>query len=391
MYHVRIDYFDKKLKKSQTLFDFDYVEKDTIIQSVLLPYLNKKLFIFAGARLDGNDVSKVRVFSTEQNISQTTEYANSTLGRSIAFFYTNEEVLTDDSFVTEITRQILQQAEQFVNSNQKTDMSISKQINKTEHKIFISHSSDDKDFAKALIDLLEKCGFGEGEIFCSSVPGYWVKSKSFCEVIREQFESYNLYVIFIHSPRFYGSHVALNEMGAAWVLQNEHYSFLTKDMSFDGMDGLIDNKEIACKVDTNEANGRLLDFIQTLTKLFDKKFEMNKWERRRDTFLKEVNEIIYFPIEEKRIKLSDFDIERMKQWVSSNDNDLLQIWYEGGSATFGLGAINQYNVRSGKEMSEWIDFLNRMEKLGYIERVGESKKHPDYRLTHSAFERFEKH
>lgn len=44
-------------------------------------------------------------------------------------------------------------------------------------KIFISHSSGDAEFAKALVHLLFSIGFKPSEIFCSSVPGCWVHAR----------------------------------------------------------------------------------------------------------------------------------------------------------------------------------------------------------------------
>lgn len=38
--------------------------------------------------------------------------------------------------------------------------------------VFISHSSKDKEFAEALVDLLESIGLNKDTLFCSSVAGY---------------------------------------------------------------------------------------------------------------------------------------------------------------------------------------------------------------------------
>ncbi len=55
-------------------------------------------------------------------------------------------------------------------------------------KIFISHNSDDKEYAKALVQLLINLGIDEEKyIFCSSLPGCGVKfGTSFIDAIREQ-------------------------------------------------------------------------------------------------------------------------------------------------------------------------------------------------------------
>lgn len=260
-------------------------------------------------------------------------------------------------------------------------------------KIFISHSSGDKEFVEALVELLERMQFTTNEVFCSSVPGYWVKLKqNFCEVIKSQFTNHDLFLIYVHSPRLYASPISMNEMGAAWVLQNDYYSFLTVDMDYDKMKGVVDSREIAIKVNAETAKNRMNEFMENLCKLFGKPYDLCTWERKRDAFLKKVCEI---QIEKEQVQseivLTETEISRMSRWVESGDNDLFQVWFEGGSATFGLGASNQYEVSSGKEMAEWEDFFLKMEKLGYIRRNDVDKhNHPQYSLTSKAYDHFDK-
>lgn len=160
-------------------------------------------------------------------------------------------------------------------------------------KIFISHSSQDKQFAEALVDLLNTLGLGSQEIFCSSIPGYWIgNGKNFLHEIKTHFVNYDLFVIFIHSPRFYNSHISLNEMGAAWVLQSEYCSFLTNDMEYDHMDAVVTNQEIAIKVNTAEAQARLNDWKLRILEWFGKPdIDANIWERKRNFFLEFVSSL----------------------------------------------------------------------------------------------------
>ena len=39
-YHIRIDYFDKKLKVNQTLYEYDYSTEDEVINKIVSPYLS---------------------------------------------------------------------------------------------------------------------------------------------------------------------------------------------------------------------------------------------------------------------------------------------------------------------------------------------------------------
>lgn len=86
-------------------------------------------------------------------------------------------------------------------------------------KIFISHSSKDKNYTDMLVDLLEDMGLRENQIFCSSVPGCDIPlGKNIFDDILSQFHYNELHVIFVLSENFYNSPVCLNEMGAAWAL-----------------------------------------------------------------------------------------------------------------------------------------------------------------------------
>ena len=50
-YHVRIDYYDSKLKCNQTLFDFDKSDEQVLRRDVIEPYLKNSRFNFNGVWL----------------------------------------------------------------------------------------------------------------------------------------------------------------------------------------------------------------------------------------------------------------------------------------------------------------------------------------------------
>ena len=153
--------------------------------------------------------------------------------------------------------------------------------------VFISHSSQDTNFVEALVTLLESIGLSEQTLFCSSVREYGVRlSGDIFETLRKLFNEHDLYVIFVHSPRYYESAVALNEMGAAWVLKTDFCSFLTKDMSFDQMKGVVNGSKISIKVADKAASSLLNDLYKQLRDIFPlNEISQNRWERKRDQFL----------------------------------------------------------------------------------------------------------
>ena len=178
----------------------------------------------------------------------------------------------------------------------KTLTEINPMKKQKKYKIFISHNSEDKQYAKALVDMLSKLGLNEEkDIFCSSVPGCGVKfGNNFIDAILHEYKEYNLIILFIHSPRLYKSPVSLNEMGAGWVMRSEHKSFLTSDCSFDMLKGVITPQEIAFKAGLEETYHLLHEFKEFIEKSFDLKPKgPGRWDDIRNEFIKTVESIKY--------------------------------------------------------------------------------------------------
>lgn len=173
-----------------------------------------------------------------------------------------------------------------------------RQLNKSEDNglsskspmIFISHSHDDEDFVTALVSLLESLGFNGTNLFCSSIPEYGIKlGQDIFEGLRKLFETHELFVIFIQSPRYFKSPVSLNEMGAAWVLKSDGCSFLTKDMEFEDMKGVVGQSVLSVKVNAKKAYAHMNLLKDKLTDMFGlKQPKETTWERKRDEFLNSV-------------------------------------------------------------------------------------------------------
>ena len=108
----------------------------------------------------------------------------------------------------------------------------------------------------------------------------------------KQFYEYNLFVIIVHSRNYYSSTYSLNEMGAAWVLKTDFFSFLVKGFEFKDMDGVINDRTISVKVDQDDADARLDELKDKLVPLFKQTgFNCTRWETLRDEFLAKVNEL----------------------------------------------------------------------------------------------------
>lgn len=162
-------------------------------------------------------------------------------------------------------------------------------------KIFISHSSRDMAFVQPLVELFAHIGLNEDNMFCSSVSGYNVPLDiNIYDYLKEQFQNYDLRVIFVLSENYYNSPASLNEMGAAWVLQHRYTSVLLPQFDFRDVKGVIDQMRISIKLDSDksELKARLNELRDTLASEFDLKLSLssqNIWERHRDEFVDKVN------------------------------------------------------------------------------------------------------
>lgn len=176
------------------------------------------------------------------------------------------------------------------NSNNKIELNKNKM---RLPKIFISHNTEDSAYAKAIVELMAKIGVRYDDIFCSSFPGCGVIfGNGILNAIREQFEEYNLFVLFIHSPRFYSSAVSLNEMGAAWILKSDHRSFLTSDCEFNMLKGVIKSDEAAFKAGQDNTYHLLHDFRKVLERFFNlTPINDATWETIKNDFIKTVEAI----------------------------------------------------------------------------------------------------
>lgn len=212
--------------------------------------------------------------------------------------------------------------------------------------------------------MLEGIGFNNKTLFCSSIPDYWIGlSKDIFASLRQLFTDHELYVIFIQSPRYYESAVSLNEMGAAWVLQTDYCSILTKDMQKEKMCGVFDDHTIFLKVDAPQVEARMNELKNTLTSMFHlPSMTDTTWERKRKTFLKAVNAIEY--TEEPATNTSPLDdeykrlqVEKLKQEaIEKKQAKIRGNIIEGRSR--GSRILKIFNAGQSKARHVTVEWLN---------------------------------
>lgn len=164
------------------------------------------------------------------------------------------------------------------------------------HKLFISHSTEDAEYVSALVQLFEYLGFTKETMFCSSYSGFDIPlDEDIYTYLKAQFCKYELYVILVLSNNYYLSAACLNEMGAAWVLSTRQSAILLPGFSFKEIKGAINPNKISIKMDQSDLIGLKYKLGQLRNKLLSE-FELSnpnldQWERKRDEFIKKVNEL----------------------------------------------------------------------------------------------------
>lgn len=284
-YHIRIDIYDKDLKENRTLYEFDYQSEDDLLNEVYKPYVKGDKFMFQGSFLSSKEIKQIQVYQTKDKIDNMKQLINRNSSYGLYSIY---DVLTLREHSVDITRDIQNKTYSAISYIKESDMS---KVNVTKKPmVFISHNSEDIDFVEALIDMLEGIGLDKSNLFCSSIPNLWIDiNDNIYDALRDMFETYDMYVLFILSPRFYNSVASLNEMGAAWVLHSQYSSFLTSDMQFDNVKGVVDPRRLAIAIKDENVSFRLNELKDHILSFLNLPgVDNSKWERYRNRFIKAV-------------------------------------------------------------------------------------------------------
>jgi len=182
-------------------------------------------------------------------------------------------------------------------------------------KIFISHSSKNEDYGNALVNLLTGIGISGDEIIFTSNDAYgipignnifdWLKNR-----ITEK-----PYVLYLLSPEYYKSVACLNEMGAAWIIENKHTMIFTPNFdleSYEFKNGAIDPREIGFYINNYD---KLIEFIEALKTDYTISSKPVLISQKIREFLKSIE---MFNSTEKEPSLKKSAIKKIKRSVKVN-------------------------------------------------------------------------
>jgi hypothetical protein len=234
-------------------------------------------------------------------------------------------------------------------------------------RVFISHSTNDREYVEHIIDLLEGIGVPSESIFCTSVEGYGIPlGDNSLERIRSELNEETV-VLFILSNNFYNSTACLCEMGAVWVKTIFHIPILIPPFNFSCIKGLLpfsQGMEINHKGKLNSLNTKIREILNI------RDFDSNRWERKRDRFICDINNLIFQDTEREVAACST---ENTK--ICKNDPGRLSHMQNKG-----MRKANKRNIsckKDGKDLSESEifeiiirDVREKLNKLPWIVRRG---------------------
>lgn len=149
-------------------------------------------------------------------------------------------------------------------------------------KVFVSHSSEDKELVRLFKDLVLKsgCGLSDSDIFFTSSPETGVPiGENIPKFIKDNLINCECVFLMI-SDSYKQSEVCMNEMGAAMVISKKLIPILLYNYDFKNVGWLID-KNLCCRLDDEERLDEIRDYFVEL----GVPSKTSVWNRYRSIFI----------------------------------------------------------------------------------------------------------
>ena len=266
-------------------------------------------------------------------------------------------------------------------------------------KIFISHSSADKEIVKAFKEkvLMLGCGFEKDDIFCTLDADAINIGDDFRNSIIDNMR-YCDYIFLMISEDYRKSEICHNEVGAAWALQNTKRVIPLKfpNLNFSQEDlGVLNVVKQAGSLNNKQ---QITKIYEELCEVYGIQPHLSKFVQYADEFIEIVNKQKSAAAKGTKAKetskeimdsLSDFDKTHLLEWANSEDGECWII--ESMDGTFvELGKAN-YDISKGRVKADWKDFFERMIELDFadVDRMN-SDGSPIYKLKKVAYDYVDK-
>lgn len=215
-------------------------------------------------------------FRIKSTMKELQEYCDNRIYKVAIYQHENKRLIAIE--VQKVSKKITYKGRRYI-------MGKNMQPEALEEKIFISHSSKDCEYGEAIVKLLRGLGVKRQQIIFTSNDDYGIPiGKNIFDYLKSQI-SEGAYMIYLLSDDYYKSVPCLNEMGAAWVVQNDYRVIGVPDFDFTNPNfssGAIDPRVIGFSLDNKK---RLVEFKNELTERFQLEVDEADWNSLLDRHL----------------------------------------------------------------------------------------------------------
>lgn len=174
-------------------------------------------------------------------------------------------------------------------------------------KIFISHSSKDKDYGLILVNLLIDMGIESDQIIFTSDDEYGIPlCKDIFDYLKKQIEE-GIFVVFLLSENYYQSIACLNEMGAAWMAKNGFVFITVPGFSFSNpkfTEGALNPRHLGFEM---SSKARLKQFKNQMIEYFGlEPIKDQVWRKYLQEYMDSLKDV-----DEQQLKLSRAEKESL--------------------------------------------------------------------------------
>lgn len=156
-------------------------------------------------------------------------------------------------------------------------------------KIFISHSSKDKRYGKAIVRLIESLGVSNKDVIFTSDDIHGIPlGRNIFDFLKTEISN-NAHMLYLLSDNYFDSPACLNEMGASWIIKNDYTFIGVPEFSFSNpkFSGIaIDIRTVGFNMDNKS---RLIEFRDIIYKKFNiPSIDERVWNEKLDEYINEL-------------------------------------------------------------------------------------------------------
>ena len=137
-YHVSIK--EKTGNEYKHMIEMDFQNEDSVIQEVLIPYLEDKEFQFDGYFIQRKDIERVLIKATEKSAKELASYENEHMPTGLIMYVEPHNIFDYDQYTTDVTKLLFANARELAKIKEVTKSS---EVEVDRTKVFIVHGHDE--------------------------------------------------------------------------------------------------------------------------------------------------------------------------------------------------------------------------------------------------------